>query len=293
MLYEHFNNQDKKAYDLLKEKKILRNSQLSPLMRVSLGYINDFAIQLNVKIKDKSEVFWKWYLCDKEESSELIKEILKPKEIKKPEPEIKKVEEVKEETKKDLKKEQEIKPREKQKKLELEKKKKEKLELDKKKQDELESKKKELEDIKKKIDQEKQKLEKVQKTRKPKKEVVKVSEQEQLLTIEKRIEVEQDSFFKKIHETFKQKDIEINDYEIVKRNSEIDLMISVPTPIGTLDYYCKAKNKKRCNEGDLSTAIVKANLKKLPALFVTPGSITKKTKEMLDKEFKNLNIMMI
>jgi len=57
-----------------------------------------------------------------------------------------------------------------------------------------------------------------------------------------------------------------------------------------MDFYCKARNKKRCNEADLSTAFVQGELRKLPVIFLTTGDLTKKAKELLSKEFKNIII---
>ena len=33
---------------------------------------------------------------------------------------------------------------------------------------------------------------------------------------------------------------------IIKKNSEIDFVLLLPSPVGNLKYYCKAKNKQRC-----------------------------------------------
>ena len=80
--------------------------------------------------------------------------------------------------------------------------------------------------------------------------------------------------------------IEVVHSEIIKK-SEIDFLIKVPSMVGKLEYYCKAKKKKKCNEGDLSSAFVTGQTKKLPVLFITTGELTKKAQTMLDKEFKN------
>ena len=76
----------------------------------------------------------------------------------------------------------------------------------------------------------------------------------------------------------------------IRKKSEIDLIISVPSGVGNIEYFCKAKNKKRINHADLSSAFVQGQLKKLPVLFITTGSLTKKAKEMLGNEFKNIKI---
>ena len=79
----------------------------------------------------------------------------------------------------------------------------------------------------------------------------------------------------------------MQDYEVIRKKSEIDFIIKVPSVVGTLDYYCKAKNKKRVSDGDLSAAFVQGQLKKLPVLMVITGELTKKAQELLNTEFKN------
>lgn len=80
LLYNHLANKEKEAYNLLKEKSILRDNLLEPAIRVALKNIKDFAIPLKVDFNGTSELFWKWYLISNEQSSELIKSLLNPEE---------------------------------------------------------------------------------------------------------------------------------------------------------------------------------------------------------------------
>ena len=99
---------------------------------------------------------------------------------------------------------------------------------------------------------------------------------------------DKDEFMKKIHDYFEENKIKILNCSIIKKNSEIDFIIEVPSAVGFLEYFCKSRNKKRCNEGDLSMAYLQGQLKKLPVLMITPGDITKRAAEMLAKDFKNM-----
>jgi len=99
-----------------------------------------------------------------------------------------------------------------------------------------------------------------------------------------------DEFLSKIKSYFTRKEIIIIDQKIIRKNSDIEFTVKVPTSVGSQVYYCRAKNKKRCNDGDLSSAYVKGEFKKHPTLFLTTGDFTKKAKEMLSNEFKNMNI---
>jgi len=95
-LYKYLHEKEQKAYDLLKQKKVLRDKALEPVTRVALRNIKDFAKPLEVTTKNEKEIFWKWYLITNTEAETLIKDLIK-KQIPKKErfKEIKK--EVKEE----------------------------------------------------------------------------------------------------------------------------------------------------------------------------------------------------
>jgi len=74
---------------------------------------------------------------------------------------------------------------------------------------------------------------------------------------------------------------------MIKKNKEYDFIIKIPSPAGELTYYCKSKQKKRISEGDLSSAILKAQSKHLPALFLSDGDLTKKAEKSLNEELKD------
>jgi len=205
----------RKAFELLKEKKIMRDTKSDPVIRVALREIKDFAIPLQVTYQDNKEIFWKWHMLGKEEAETLIKSALtKPKEVKpetKKEPTKKPIEEKKETIKKELK--------------------------------------------------------------------------------QKEIKVDKTShFLEEINSYFNNNKITIKNKEIIRKNSEVDFILEVPSTIGALEYYCKAKNKKRVNDSDLSSAYAQGQLRKLPVLFLTKGELTKKAKEISEKEFRQIKI---
>lgn len=68
---------DKKAYELLKEKRVLKDSDLVPVFRLALRTIKDFASPLNVTFNEKKELFWKWYLLSNEDAEQILKNIFK------------------------------------------------------------------------------------------------------------------------------------------------------------------------------------------------------------------------
>lgn len=80
---------------------------------------------------------------------------------------------------------------------------------------------------------------------------------------------------------------------IVKKSTELDFIIKIPSPVGPLRYFCKAKTKKKVTHADLSALYVQGETKKLPVLFLTKGELNKKAKGMLENEFKNMRVQQL
>ncbi len=99
-----------------------------------------------------------------------------------------------------------------------------------------------------------------------------------------------DLFYKKLRKFCEENEIVILGVKVVRKAAEIDMLLQIPSAVGTLTYFCKAKNKKKCSEGDLSAAYVQGQAKRLPILFITTGELTKRAKDMLSHEFKNMHV---
>lgn len=52
--------------------------------------------------------------------------------------------------------------------------------------------------------------------------------------------------------------------------------------------YCKAKDKSGVSEGDLAPALIFAQSKKMPCLFISTGMLTKNAEQMMNAELKGL-----
>ncbi|MBI2137546.1 hypothetical protein HYU12_03440 [Candidatus Woesearchaeota archaeon] len=76
-----------------------------------------------------------------------------------------------------------------------------------------------------------------------------------------------------------------------KRRGEVELLVSVPSPVGSVRFYCMSKDKKVCNEADLSTAFVQGQSRGLPVLFLSSGKFTKRASEMLGREFSSIRVL--
>jgi hypothetical protein len=99
-----------------------------------------------------------------------------------------------------------------------------------------------------------------------------------------------DIFLKKIKNYFEKNNIKVLKQDIIRKNSEADFLVEIPSSVGSLKYYCKAKAKQKCNDGDLSSAFVQGQVKKMPVLFLMSGQLTKKALQMLKTEFNNVTV---
>ncbi|MBT3814577.1 hypothetical protein HOE37_04640 [Candidatus Woesearchaeota archaeon] len=303
---DNVNPKDFLVLEKLKDQKVLREADLELVEKVGLRNLKDFAIPLNVNIPNKTELFWKWHLMSNEEANINIKEILTgvketvttedvPEVVAETEVEPEKVveettEEVQEEVeekeetkepvqetpvvkaKEEVAEEKEIK--EEQKKLTEESKKAEKKVIEK-------------EEVEEETFVEKESTEKEEK--KPT-----VMQKIKDKIIRKKKKVVEDEFSPVVNVFFESLRIIIRNKEIVRKNSEIDYSVKVPSAVGHITYFCKAKSKNRCDEKDISAAYMEAQTKKLPLLFLYTNEITKKAEEMLESGvFENVVVRKI
>ena len=248
-LSEYLNQKDKRTYELLKEKKILRDSKLDTLIRVSLRNIKDFAKPIEIKVNNTKEIFWRWYLLTNNEAIQIIKNMFgqktnKPKEKK----EENLYKPIKEEPKKDSKeikqefyfKKPEEKPIEAQPKL----------------NSEIET------------------------------HGVKNSNAQDLKNFD------ETEFLTRLRSYFNSNNIQIDKEFQIKKNSEYNFLIKIPSAFGKINFFCKAKSKKKNNENDVASAYLAADEHRLPTIFITTGEFTKKALKELEK-FKNITIKKI
>ena len=70
---EKLNEKEKRVYDLLKSRKVIRDSGQDTLTRFALRQIKDFAKPIEVTINNTKELFWRWHASSKEEIEPLIR----------------------------------------------------------------------------------------------------------------------------------------------------------------------------------------------------------------------------
>jgi len=98
------------------------------------------------------------------------------------------------------------------------------------------------------------------------------------------------SFLERIDKYFKENEIKTTEKNIIRKGSDAEFIIQVPSAVGLLNYFCKAKAKKKLTDGDLGSAFVQGQMKKLPVLFLTTGNLTKKAEAMLEAEFQGMGV---
>ncbi|MEK6974516.1 MAG: hypothetical protein AABW41_04755 [Nanoarchaeota archaeon] len=94
---------------------------------------------------------------------------------------------------------------------------------------------------------------------------------------------ENSDFINIVSAYFQKLKISIIETSIVKTNKEVDYIVKIPSSIGDLFFYLKAKNKASISESDLALAYSSGQQKKLHTIFLSNGRLNKKGKEYLEK----------
>lgn len=223
---------ERRAYDLLRQQVVLRDSTQEPLIRACLRQIRDFAVPLTANYGGKQELFWKWYLTPNSQAEELIKRALGIAEPRPIPP-----------TKLAVPQERESQRREVQ---------------------------RSLEQVKPEAGR------KVEREQRP------APESEPA-----------DKFYRKIKKYFEDNGIAMLRHAVIRKDADIEFVVEIPSAVGKLQYFCKAKNKKKITEGELSSAYLQGQKRQLPILFLTTGEIGKKAAQRAAAEFKTMSIKQI
>jgi len=246
-LYQYLHEREKKAYDLLKQNNVLYDRALEPWQRVALRELKDFACP----IENNNGIFWRWYLFPEEEAKNVIqanfKEVLQESQV--TEQPIN--EQLKSEPKQEVQEP--------------------KAEI----QTKIEQPVVNLAEIQKQLEVNKTPEIKVEERVEPKK--IKVRK--------KRVKKNPEEFYNSVNNYFNEKNINKIEEIIVKKNKEFDFVAELNTNIGLVRLFITVKDKKKISDADLSLAHNKAQLKKLPLIFLSSGDLDKKGKEYLQNNY--------
>jgi len=242
---DNLGEKEKQVYDLLLQKKVLRDIALVPVFRAAIRTIKDFAFPFTVNFKGQQEIFWRWYLFSNEDTEKATKELLGIKE--------------------------------------------EKPELQTPTGNEMEKKKEEKKPIEKKVEQQKEKIQEktIEKKKEEKSGLIEEKKEEQKKPQMAKEEKKSD-FHNEVLSYFNKKNIRVLEENILRKSSEIEFIVELPSPVGSLKYFVRAKSKRKINDGDLSSVFIQAQTKRLPALFLAKGDLTKKAQNMLETEFRGM-----
>jgi hypothetical protein len=236
------NPKEREAYFAIKEKKVMKDSELTPDIRVAIKNLKDFALSFSLN-SQPNEFFWRYFSINDEE---LEKEMQKYKMI----------EEIKQEIKQN--KIEEIKPD----KIEI--KINEKLEV--------------KPEIKKEIQQEiKQEIKQIEPIFEKKIEEEKKEEVKEKVRIKRKIRIKTDKFLEEIKPILAGKNLQI--VKIEKYDSKEVILIAKQQE---KEIFILALNKKRVEESDLLKAFRKSQILKLPYLILSKGETPKKLREIMD-----------
>jgi len=266
----NLNPKDYQVLEVLRQQKILRENSLDLLSKVALRSLKDFAVPLQVTVGGNRELFWRWHLLSDEEASASIRQMLMVREQTAPfqTPEDSQDEQVfSQATTPQQVSESQTKlenvPASPVSALNLE-------------EEELEKNSEVIRSEETTEDELQEKIEEILSRPQPKSPKIKRAAKKTRLH-----DAATDTFFPSAETFLANKEILIQEREIIRKNTEVNLVIKVPSAVGTVTYFCKAKKKAKCDEGDVSAAYMEAQIKKLPLLFLYTNELTKKAQEML------------
>ncbi|MBW2970251.1 hypothetical protein KY319_03955 [Candidatus Woesearchaeota archaeon] len=97
-----------------------------------------------------------------------------------------------------------------------------------------------------------------------------------------------EDFWQQIQTFLTKNNITLQEKTAIKK-TEYDLILDLPSPVGKLTYYCKARNKKKITDADISAAYVQGQIKKLPVILLINGELTKQAKTV-QSQLKGITI---
>jgi hypothetical protein len=95
-------------------------------------------------------------------------------------------------------------------------------------------------------------------------------------------------FYETLITYFTDNEISLHAEEQLTKDREYSFIVTIPTAVGPLRMYAHGRNKKKFNEGDVAPALLKSKNLDLPCLFLHTGEFTKKSLQIIKKEYKGI-----
>lgn len=247
---QSLNEKDRRVLERLKEAGVMRESAEDPLTRVSLQSLKDFAVPLVVRHEGGEERFFKFFLLQDSEAEPLIRQMVEPPK----------------EVLVDAAGSQEaVAPNPPKVEVAVPK---------------VEPPKAEVQTeqvVEKKVGRPAGELQKVEEVRNvPAGEVQSALQSADLSVLI-------GDFGESVKALFGRHKVVARELTIVKKKTEYDAVVDVPSAFGALPYFVKVRSKKRISDADISAAFVQGQLRKLPVLFVTDGELSRQAKAVLEQ----------
>ena len=93
---------------------------------------------------------------------------------------------------------------------------------------------------------------------------------------------EENNVFDSVDKYFQGNEVYVISQDSIRKGKEINFVVDIPTVLGKLRYFVKVRSKKSISDKDIQSAWDEGNKKKLPVLFLTDGSLTKKAEKYLN-----------
>lgn len=239
---KYLGDKDQRAFALLKDERVAKNDVLTPLNRVAMTQIKDFAKPLQLDTPEGPQLFWRYFLVSEDEAMDLIEEkffhIYKPKPTSVPA--TTPVFESPAAAKPTL----------------------------------------QTEETTTEVAEPARAPAKKKRSSKKKPSVQTIPSVESQSRLPPVSVAQAHPFATAIHTFFKNKEIALVQ-NIASTKSEFSGIVRIPSAVGAVEYFCKAKGKKTTTDGDLASAVLESQQYKLPLLFLSAGKLTKKATDLL------------
>jgi len=287
---DKLNEKDRHTYEVLRQKLVLRDRALDTLTRYSLRQLKDFAVPLEVRTPSGTEMFWRWFLITTEAATEHIKQIIGAEHPEVPVRAQQSVpqqpQQVAQPVQQQFFSQQYVQPQapatvhhahhEVQKPI---------TQYSGQKLAQQQS----VEPIKEAVKERVQKPQRKTPAKKKVKETISEPKSEVSHPVAAPLDVN-DRMFQKVKAYLDANRIIMREAVIKRKDSDVECIIEIPSSVGNLAFYCRAKDKKKVSDGDLSSLFMEAQHRKMPILYLVTGELSKKARQLLETEFRTMQV---
>ena len=248
---EYLNQREKEAFYLLKKEKILHDDVQTPVVRVALRAIKDFAIPIKINIKGEARAIWKYHMLPEMEFRSVAEQYFSPETRR----------EIKEEIKTIAVQKVEVPLMEQAQQIH-----------------------EQIVNVRQAVSEKPLEVEKEEENL----EIEEEDENREILIEKplKKMKAKDFEFSNKVKEYLSKKDIELLSI-VEEKKKDFTARVRIDMAFGKQEYFLVAKDKKKISEIDLTMAHQRAQSEKILALILSPGEPDKKAMEYL-RTWRNL-----